>query len=87
MYGCIGRLKTFLDLSNAIETCVENGVQDIYQIMKVGYKAACKSLKETPEKLKILKKAGVVDAGAQGFVDFLCKDGDGRSRIRRPLRG
>ena len=64
-------LTIFQDLSNAIEECVENGVQDIYEIMKVGYKAACKSLEETPEKLKILKKAGVVDAGAQGFVDFL----------------
>jgi DegV family protein with EDD domain len=28
------------------------------------------SLKETPEKLKVLKKFGVVDAGAQAMVDF-----------------
>jgi len=64
-------LTIFQDLSNAVEASVENGVQDIYEIMKVGYETACKSLEETPEKLKILKKAGVVDAGAQGFVDFL----------------
>ena len=64
-------LTVFQDLSNEIEIAVENGTQDIYEIMKIGYKAACKSLKETPQKLKILKKAGVVDAGAQGFVDFL----------------
>jgi len=29
------------------------------------------SLAETPQKLKVLKKAGVVDAGAQGFVHLL----------------
>jgi len=29
------------------------------------------SLAETPKKLKVLKKAGVVDAGAQGFVQLL----------------
>ncbi len=64
-------LTVFQDLSDEIELAVENGTQDIYEIMKIGYKAACKSLEETPQKLKILKKAGVVDAGAQGFVDFL----------------
>ena len=64
-------LTIFQDLSDQIEIAVKNGTQDIYEIMKIGYKTACQSLKETPEKLKILKKAGVVDAGAQGFVDFL----------------
>jgi uncharacterized protein len=64
-------LTVFQDLSNEIEIAVKNGTQDIYEIMKIGYKTALKSLKETPDKLKILKKAGVVDAGAQGFVDFL----------------
>lgn len=34
-------------------------------------KAATESLKQTPEKLEILGKAGVVDAGAQGFVAML----------------
>jgi len=32
---------------------------------------AQKSLEDTPKKLPILAKAGVVDAGAKGFVDFL----------------
>ncbi|MFC1724834.1 DAK2 domain-containing protein [candidate division KSB1 bacterium] len=32
---------------------------------------ARRSLKQTPEKLDVLKKAGVVDAGAEGFVRFL----------------
>jgi len=64
-------LTIFQDLADEIELTVKNGVQDIYEIMKIGYKTACKSLEETPEKLKVLKRAGVVDAGAQGFVDFL----------------
>ena len=64
-------LTIFQDLSDEIELTVKNGTQDIYEIMKIGYKTACKSLEETPEKLKVLKRAGVVDAGAQGFVDFL----------------
>ncbi len=33
--------------------------------------AATQSLQETPRKLKVLAKAGVVDAGAQGFVHLL----------------
>ena len=64
-------LTIFQDLANIINIKVNNGVDDIYELMKIGYKTACESLKNTPEQLKILKKAGVVDAGAQGFVDFL----------------
>lgn len=33
--------------------------------------AALQSLRDTPLKLAVLAKAGVVDAGAKGFVDFL----------------
>ena len=64
-------LTIFDDLSNSITESVDSGLDDIYKIMTIGYKIAQISLSETPEKLKILKKAGVVDAGAQGFVDFL----------------
>jgi len=32
---------------------------------------ARRSLRETPQKLEVLARAGVVDAGAKGFVDFL----------------
>ena len=64
-------LTVFQDLSDKINLSIEEGIEDIYELMEIAYKAACDSLAETPEKLKILKKAGVVDAGAQGFVDFL----------------
>lgn len=45
--------------------------QDILELLKEGLHAAQKSLLETPKKLKLLSKAGVVDAGAQGFVHML----------------
>ena len=44
---------------------------DFIQIFNLAYEDAKISLKKTPEKLSILKKSGVVYAGAQGFIDFL----------------
>ena len=64
-------LTVFQDLADRVNKAVKDGIKDIYQIMELGYEASLESLKNTPKKLKILQKAGVVDAGAQGFVDFL----------------
>ena len=44
---------------------------DFVEVLKDSLKAARASVEETPEKLETLKKAGVVDAGAQGFVHIL----------------
>lgn len=44
---------------------------DFSELLPDSLQAAQKSLKETPKKLAVLAKAGVVDAGAKGFVDFL----------------
>ena len=44
---------------------------DFSELFMHTLKAARQSLKDTPKKLSILAKAGVVDAGARGFVDFL----------------
>lgn len=44
---------------------------DFRELFKEGLHEAQRSLKETPKKLKLLAKAGVVDAGAQGFVHML----------------
>jgi len=44
---------------------------DFLELLGDALRAAQRSLKETPKKLKILSKAGVVDAGAQGFVHML----------------
>lgn len=44
---------------------------DFVDLLHSSLQTAKKSLAETPQKLKILAKAGVVDAGAQGFVHLL----------------
>jgi len=43
----------------------------IEQTFKTIYQVSVKSLNNTPEQMQILKDAGVVDAGAQGFVDLI----------------
>ncbi len=44
---------------------------DYAELLAGSLDVARKSLQETPKKLALLAKAGVVDAGAKGFVDFL----------------
>jgi DegV family protein with EDD domain len=44
---------------------------DFTELFSYSLHAAKESLKRTPQKLKVLARAGVVDAGARGFVDFL----------------
>jgi len=44
---------------------------DFPALLHSSMQAATESLQRTPEKLKVLAKAGVVDAGAQGFVHLL----------------
>ena len=44
---------------------------DFYDLLRESLHAARKSLDDTPQKLEVLARAGVVDAGAKGFVDFL----------------
>jgi len=53
-------LKNYLDRAS-----------DFADLFKQSLQAATKSLQDTPKKLKILSKSGVVDAGAQGFVHLL----------------
>ncbi len=46
-------------------------LSDFTELLRVGLQTARQSLEETPTRLKVLAKAGVVDAGAQGFVHIL----------------
>lgn len=46
-------------------------IDDFFQLITESLQAAQQSLRETPQKLNILKRYKVVDAGAQGFVYFL----------------
>lgn len=67
-----GTLPTVLeDFADELTTRANEGVEDLRELMAQGLKRAKKSLADTPKKLAALREAGVVDAGGQGFVDFL----------------
>jgi uncharacterized protein len=44
---------------------------DFEELLSDALPTALRSLRDTPRQLAVLAKAGVVDAGAKGFVDFL----------------
>ena len=67
-----GTLPTVLeDFSNALHSKSQQGVEDIREMLEYGLSSARESLARTPDLLPVLKHAGVVDAGGQGFVDLL----------------
>jgi DegV family protein with EDD domain len=67
-----GTLPTVLeDFSEALLRKSREGVEDIREMLEYGLICARKSLAHTPEQLPVLKQAGVVDAGGQGFVDLM----------------
>ena len=67
-----GTLPTVLeDFSKELAQRVAEGTRDIRALMAAGIERARKSLENTPNQLPVLKQAGVVDAGGQGFVDLL----------------
>ena len=64
-------LTVITDFSNKLRSLIDNGVDDFESLLEQSLPEAERSLKNTPNLMEVLKKAGVVDAGAQGFVDFL----------------
>lgn len=68
-----GTILTILrDFSDEItHQQLANNELDFVDLLYSGIERAQKSLQNTANQLKELKKAGVVDAGAQGFVEFL----------------
>ena len=64
-------LTVINDFADKLEELTTNGEIDIEHILGVALITAKESLKNTPNLMAVLKKAGVVDAGAQGFVDFI----------------
>ncbi|NQV50790.1 MAG: DegV family EDD domain-containing protein [Candidatus Marinimicrobia bacterium] len=56
--------------SNALEKVVAT-TDDFHVLLNKSYEVAEKALIDTPLQLEVLAKAGVVDSGAKGFVDFL----------------
>ena len=68
-----GTILTVLrDYSNAIANwCEKQAGPDFVALLHHGLERARQSLANTPKQLEVLRKAGVVDAGGQGFVDLL----------------
>ena len=67
-----GTLPTVLeDFSQELTRRVAGGVSDFQSLLAHGLERARVSLDNTPNQLAVLKQAGVVDAGGQGFVDLL----------------
>jgi DegV family protein with EDD domain len=67
-----GTLPTVLeDFSDELSRRAASGVRDIQALLRYGLERARESLANTPNQLPVLKQAGVVDAGGQGFVDLL----------------
>lgn len=63
-------LTVIKDWSRQVEALCQKH-SDFAEILQKSLVTARKSLADTPKKLKILAKSGVVDAGAQGFVHLL----------------
>jgi len=67
-----GTLPTVLeDFADELRKRADDGVDDIRELFRYGLDRARRSLAQTPDQLAALRDAGVVDAGAQGFVDLL----------------
>jgi DegV family protein with EDD domain len=67
-----GTLPTVLeDFAKELSDRASAGVHDIRTLVQHGLERARASLANTPNQLPVLKQAGVVDAGGQGFVDLL----------------
>jgi len=63
-------LTVIRDWAQAIQSTWQRNA-DFRALLADSLRAATQSLQDTPRKLKALAKAGVVDAGAQGFVHML----------------
>ena len=59
------------DYALSLRAQIKDGVDDFRDLLQAGLEKARTSLSNTPNQLEVLRKAGVVDAGAQGFVDLL----------------
>ncbi len=75
-YGAIARpvegtiLTVIRDWASAVRNRADR-VQDFGELLPESLREAKRSLENTPKQMKLLEKAGVVDAGAQGFVYLL----------------
>jgi uncharacterized protein len=81
-------LSVIRAFADALREGVRGGSRDLREAFGRALERARQALAETPRQLAVLRQAGVVDAGAQGFVDLL--EGideylrSGRLRVRAP---
>ncbi len=64
-------LTVMRESTDEVARVVGEGEGDFLVILSVMHRKAAESLVRTPDLLPVLKEAGVVDAGGEGFVDFL----------------
>ncbi len=64
-------LTVMSDVAEHLSSCCRERAGDFRTLLDEGLHAARRSLAETPERLAVLRHAGVVDAGALGFVHFI----------------
>lgn len=64
-------LSVLTDFSQHLIKLINLGHTDFASLLEKGLEKAEESLANTMNQLEVLRKAGVVDAGAQGFVDLL----------------
>ena len=81
-------LSVIGDFAAELRRQTERGVADMRDLFAHALQRARQSLADTPRQLPVLRAAGVVDAGAAGFVDFLEGVHDwlenGREALRLP---
>ncbi len=66
-----GTILTVARVASEYATLANDEGKDPLEVFEAAMEGAKKALAETPEMLPVLKKAGVVDAGGQGFVVIL----------------
>ncbi len=67
-----GTLPSVLEaFSDGMTRAAGKGAVPVREVFKAGLTAAQDALADTPNQLTVLRQAGVVDAGGQGFVDLL----------------
>jgi DegV family protein with EDD domain len=64
-------LTVLTDFAHAVQRARREGLRDFRALLKRGVQAAQVSLEQTTYQLEALRKANVVDAGAQGFVELM----------------
>ncbi len=83
-------LTVIHDAARAARAQIDEGNDDIIQVLEAVVEAAGESVANTPRLLKVLKDAGVVDAGGQGIYTLLegalryLKGETEQMRLRKP---